>query len=354
MFGVVAFRYPFPSELYTVFMSAQPIGKRPHFLIVGAGIAGCSLAYSLSSADFAVTVIEAGRVAEVGASSVPVALLNPNRGRTARASDLDRRGLRAMHALAQDLRGQGYDSGIHFTGVLRIAESEKQRKKWQGLAVKQLRPYEIPQPYNAPFGGIMIAEGGWLEPAKLLKVLQQVAQNRGAVFKEKLKVDAIVYKAEGVSVITAQGKMHADTIIVCTGATPNPNFDLPAFEPMAGDVIALDADVPMPYPLAGVLYGMKHKGLIHIGGNHRENLEAEPSDIARLQKSSSWFIGALADADIVNTWSGMRAKRPDNQPLIIQLNPNIWFFGALGGRGFLCSYYLAQEWLRNFQGLKRV
>ncbi|HEX7022971.1 MAG TPA: FAD-dependent oxidoreductase, partial [Trueperaceae bacterium] len=63
--------------------------KRPEYLIVGAGIAGCTLAYELCKRGRRVLLLEAGLAGREGASGVPVALANPYRGRSARASPND-------------------------------------------------------------------------------------------------------------------------------------------------------------------------------------------------------------------------------------------------------------------------
>lgn len=324
-------------------MTVPQVGKRPQYLIVGAGIVGCSLAYAFSKHSLDVTVIEAGELGKQGASAVPMALLNPNRGRTARASDLDKNGLAAMQSLAEELEIEGLEHGLQFPGVLRIAHNEKQRKKFAKLdGVQHLNA--IPEPYHAPFGGILVEQGGWLEPQKFLKALRFGAKQRGVKFIEHTRVEGRWKKEDGrISVRTSADVFCADKVFLCVGATHNAGFDLPELERIEGDVIALNADLAMPYPIAGAIYGMQKGKQVFMGGNHRAENETDPNAIHRLKKSSSWFIKALADTPVASAWSGVRAKREDNQPLITELEKDVWFVGALGGRGFLCSYYLAKE-----------
>ncbi|MDQ3396485.1 MAG: FAD-binding oxidoreductase, partial [Deinococcota bacterium] len=103
-------------------------------VIVGAGVAGCCLAYRLASRGLPVTLLDKGRIGAQGASSVPLALLNPNRGRSARASLFDLASLEATWALVSDLEALGLDHGAHKTGVLRVASNARQAKGWQALA----------------------------------------------------------------------------------------------------------------------------------------------------------------------------------------------------------------------------
>ena len=318
--------------------------NRPHVVIVGGGVAGCTLAYELSFLSVRVMLLESGRITQQGASSVPVALLNPHRGRTARASELDRAGLEAITALAEKLNAEGLDAGVHFPGVLRIAANEKQLRKWQQVeGVKQLTPADIPAPYHAPFGGILVEKGGWLEPEKFLTALVASVQRRGVKVVESCTVKDVEALNGGWNVVSSQKTFPADVVVLCVGATENPALPLPGLERLAGDIIELNTNVAMPYPIAGAVYGMSKGASVFMGGNHRPAEADDPEAAVRLQESSSWFVKPLKNADLLSTWTGVRAKREDNQPLVVELEPHLWFYGALAGRGFLCSAHLSRQ-----------
>ena len=318
--------------------------NRPHILIIGAGVAGCTLAYELAKKEAQVTLLEAGQLSKQGASAVPVALLNPNRGRTARASELDKSGLEAMHTLSAELSEAGIEHNIEFSGVLRIASNAKQANKWQKLSgARWLKPQEIPPPYHAPFGGIMIDKGGWLEPEKFLKALVKAAKLRGLNLVETCQVTELERVANELVAQTSKGKFRADRVILCIGASQTVSIDLPELERLAGDVIGLKTQTPLPYPIAGAIYGAKKGDTVFIGGNHRPENVQDPEAATRLRDSSGWFVKDLKEAELISQWTGVRAKREDNAPLICELELGIWFYGALGGRGFLCSAYLSRQ-----------
>lgn len=325
-------------------MQIRPEDIRPHTLIVGGGIAGLSLAYALSRYPVQVTLLEAGYIGNQGASSVPVALLNPNRGRTARAQPEDTQGLEAMWQLVSELKIQGFDAGVYPSGVLRIADSDKQAKQWQQLeGVRWLNPSQIPAGYHAPYGGILVAAGGWLRPRILLDALRKAAEARGVRVIEQCRVTEI----NPPRVISTQGTFRADAIIICTGAEETFELTgLPKLEYLAGDVIGLKSSVDLPYPLAGAAYGSQTGKTVFIGGNHRAHNKADDSAATRLQKAAAWFVPELLTAGVTSRWSGVRVKQPGNRPLVTQLAPGVWFFGALAGRGFLCAYQEAQVFAR--------
>lgn len=320
-----------------------------HVAIVGGGVAGCSLAYELSRYPLKVTLLEAGQIARQGASSVPVALLNPHRGRTARSSALDLAGLEAMRQVAHDLEREGLPSGIRFPGVLRIASNEKQAKKWRGLTgVRWLEASEVPPSYHAPFGALKVERGGWLEPAVYLASLAESAGRRGVTVLEGCQVKAIETSESAFVLFTPEDRLEVDRVVLCIGANQPPDLDepLPDLERLAGDVIGLDVGDTVTYPIAGAVYGAQKGATMFVGGNHRPQGEPDPNAVSRLQTSASWFVKALKDAPVSSHWTGVRAKREDNQPLVLELVPNLWVYGALAGRGFLCSGYLSRQLAR--------
>jgi glycine/D-amino acid oxidase-like deaminating enzyme len=322
-------------------MSLPQADKRPSIAIVGAGIAGCVLAYELSKYNCDVTLIDAKKVGS-GASSVPVALLNPHRGRTARATELDKAGLASMWGLRAELEGLGFDSGMHQSGILRIASSERQAKLWKKLDdVTWLEPSQVPEIYHAPFGALFIEEGGYVQPSKLLNALVIGAKQRGVRVLEQHAIEKIDKKSEGLELFPLSSFLFP-LVFLCPGSskTFTGTLDL---EYNAGDVIGLESKVVLLHPIAGAIYGAAHEGVVYMGGNHRDEGDEDVYHLEQLQKSSSWFIPALKDAKRIAGWSGVRAKQENNEPLVRELEPNLYFFGAFGGRGFLCAYHLARQ-----------
>jgi glycine/D-amino acid oxidase-like deaminating enzyme len=331
-------------------MSVSQADKRPSVAIIGAGIAGCALAYELSKYDCDVTLIDAKEVGS-GASSVPLALLNPHRGRTARASELDKAGLKSMWELKAELESLRFDSGMHQTGILRITSSERQAKLWRKLDdVKWLGPSQVPETYHAPFGALLVEDGGYVEPSKLLNALVSVAKQRGVRVLEQHTVERIEgekgSRGEREILIfppcSPAPLLPFALVFLCSGASKTFTANL-QLEYNAGDVIGLESDVALPHPIAGAIYGSSHGGVVYMGGNHRDEDDEDVYHLEQLQKSSSWFIPALKDAKRVLNWSGVRAKQESNEPLVKELEPNLYFFGAFGGRGFLCAYHLAKQ-----------
>ena len=315
-------------------------------LIVGGGVAGLTLAYALSRAGTEVTLLEAERFG-AGASGAPLALLNPHRGRSARASDLDLAGLEVMRRWHGDLTRQGLGSGVTFGGVLRLAVTAKQARQWRQRSAEQpaarwLEPAAVPESYRAPHGGLLI-EGGWLEPGTFLGTLAEAARRQGAEVRESSPVRGLRRRKPGFEVLTRDASLPAARVILCLGTGRLPGLELPGLEQSAGDVIGLQPSPDAPYPVAGSVYGAQRGNTFWLGGNHRPVGASDSGAAAQLHRSGGYFLPALAQAERISHWQGVRGQRPDRQPLLAELEPDLWYLGAFGGRGFLCAALLAER-----------
>lgn len=324
--------------------------------VVGAGIAGLSLAWALTERRVRTVVLDAGAVGARGASSLPAALLNPYRGRSARAHDDDLAGLAAFWRRDRALRAAGLEPGSHRTGVLRVADTEKLAARWhdrlaEDAATRWFESDALPAPYAAPHGAFLALEGGWLEPDALLAALAKSVRDRGGEIREGIRAEGIEDAPTGEprALGTDAGPLRARRVVLCVGAERTPGLPLPELARIAGDVIGVRAREHFAWPVAGGVYGAwrapagidatgDDAGTAYIGGHHRDpDAPLDPDALDALRRRFARRVPALADAARVSHWSGVRAKRDGHRPWAARLEPGVWFFGALAGRGFLCA-----------------
>jgi glycine oxidase len=311
-------------------------------LVIGGGIAGCSLAYGLARRGVAVRLIEKGRVGQEGASAVGAALLNPYRGRGAKPGRYDLDGLAAFWRLAGKLEADGHAHGARRSGVLRVASSARQARVWNDLPGLRFQP-EPPHPYRAPEGAFLVPDGGWLEPSLLLSSLAAAAAKRGGEFVEGCEVERLERRQGTWLAHTSVGPIAARVMVLCTGAGAVRGIELPGLERIAGDQVTLASSAPLPYPIAGAVYLASTGDRVLVGGNHRPPEQGDPHAPELLRSSAARMVPPLLDAPIERVWTGIRAKRPDNIPLVTEIEPRLWFLGAFGGRGFLTAPLLADR-----------
>ncbi len=305
---------------------------------------GCTLAYMLARRGVTVTLLERSGTGHAGASGVPVALLNPYRGRSARASDFDQTSLTAMWALVDDLERQGFLAGVVRGGVLRVASNAKQAKTWKKRGgITWFEADEVSSGFYAPFGGFVAPSGGWLRPQLWLHALVGAARQRGAVMREDCNVTHI---GTALEVYTEQGTLQAQTVVLCSGTGAFLGEAVLGLRHVAGEVIGLTLPHPepaLPYPLAGAVYGAQVGETFYLGGNHRPAGQPDENAPALLQRGGGWFVPALQGAALSSVWHGVRVKAEDNLPVVRELRPGLWFAGGLAGRGFLASAHVAER-----------
>lgn len=322
-------------------MSARPVA------VVGAGVAGLSLSYALGLRGVPVVLFERGRVGAQGASSGPAALLNPYRGRSARAHADDLAGLAAFWRRDRALREQGLDPGAERTGVLRVAPDARRARAWrQREGARWLEPHEVPPPYHAPHGALLAEHGGWLRPRALLAALCKAATARDAEVRQGVRVLRLERATDGIRLVTSAGSSTAARVVLCVGADASPELPLPELRYVAGEMVevATDGLTPAPrLPLGGSVYAAFERGRGYVGGGHRDPEAPDPQAPRRLLERLDETLPGIGAGPGLALWSGVRAAGETPRPLVLEAAPHVTFFGALSGRGFLISAYLAER-----------
>jgi glycine/D-amino acid oxidase-like deaminating enzyme len=311
-------------------------------LVIGGGIAGSSLFHRLAQHGVQATLLERGQIGRQGASAVGAALLNPYRGRSGKPGQYDLEGLAAFWRLTAQLQAAGHDPGARRSGVLRVASGERQARAW-GELPGLLRQPELPPPYRAPQGAFLVPEGGWVEPHRLLAALVDGAAARGGELIEECGVERLERQTDAWRAHTSRGMFRARTVVLATGADTIGGVRLPEMERVEGDQVTLASEAPLPYPIAGPIYLASTGTRVLVGGNHRSPGTPDPQAPQLLRASAARMVPPLAEAPVTGVWTGVRAKCADNLPLAVELEPDLWFLGAFGGRGFLTAPLLAER-----------
>lgn len=155
-------------------------------VVIGAGIAGASVAYFLSRAGFQVTVYDAGVHT---ASQVPSALINPVRGQSGQVDTLALEGMHFTWNLIRELEGQGHPIPHGQSGVLRPIPDAKTRAKFERnlpteLATEWLSPTDSPEPLSPGWAHVLhLPQAGWVDGRALCHALLKASG--AAVVREK-------------------------------------------------------------------------------------------------------------------------------------------------------------------------
>ncbi|HET9520315.1 MAG TPA: FAD-dependent oxidoreductase [Candidatus Limnocylindrales bacterium] len=240
-----------PSRAISYWLDASPAGpaRRPleaiaraDIVIVGAGFTGLWTAIALTDTDpsLRVTVLEAegvghgasGRNGGFCEASLTHGLANGIRHFPDELAILQAEGQANLEGLVAFTREHGIDCDLEETGTLAVADQAFQVEEfrdWVDEAAEYGEEYEfldrdqIQAEVHSPLwqAGLYRPPGSdvILDPAKLVRGLARVCEERGVTLHESSRVAAVERRAGGVRVRTSTGAhLDADHVVVATSA----------------------------------------------------------------------------------------------------------------------------------------
>jgi tRNA 5-methylaminomethyl-2-thiouridine biosynthesis bifunctional protein len=372
--------------------------------VIGAGLAGVSMAAALARRGWKVQVLDQADAPAAGASGLPVGLVVPYVSTDdSTLSRLSRSGVRLMLQQTRRLLQAGQD--WEPTGVLerRVDGSPGLPPDWAGAALDWSRPGspDLAAQQHTPAGtwkhgigtptpAIWHPQGAWLKPAALVRAwLRQPGLSfQGGAHVSALRPSGDEWElldarhqvlARAKHVVVANASAATSLIEALQTSLPNlgvdihrlpilhgvrgqlswsmhPNQPHPAFPPFpvngAGSVIP---KVPLSVDSAPGLAWF-------IGSSYQPDNQPPAPDntkhaanLGRVHKLIPGLGQALAPQFAngpLNAWKGTRCVTADRLPMLGPLyrsdNPSLWICAGLGSRGLslsvLCGELLAAQW----------
>lgn len=340
--------------------------------IIGAGIAGLSVALALAERGVATTVIEAGDLGD-GASGrnggqvigglrhLPDELIEAfgaERGRrlhefglgTARAAfDLIHR-----HGLDCDAVQEGWINAADSSAAL--DQSRRRVLAWQkkGVAARLLQRDELAAltGTQAYLGGWILPGSGSVQPLSLVRELARVATAAGANIHIRSRATRLARDGSGWRVETAGGHVRARRILLATNALadglvpalaksllPVWSFQIATEPGMAsGDIMRTDAVVSDTRRV--LRYFRKDRdGRIIVGGKGAPGGPRGPASFDLQLRMLRRLFPTLARADPAYWWGGQVAITLDRLPRLFVLGDGA--FATLGCNGKGVAWNLA-------------
>jgi tRNA 5-methylaminomethyl-2-thiouridine biosynthesis bifunctional protein len=330
--------------------------------VIGAGLAGASVAAALARRGWQVQVLDQGTAPSAGASGLPVGLVVPHVSvDDCTLSRLSRAGVRLMLQQARSLLQPGQDWDESGTLERRLDGDGSLPDLWH-------------------------ARAAWIKPAALVRAWltqpniafhsgSQVASvRRGAAHWELLDAqNQLLCRADRVVFANAMGalplieQLHTRSPERCLsikrlpalqgvhgqlswGLHPGtPDAGLPQFPVNgAGSVIP---KVPTAAGLAwfvGSTYQPERLKTLGVEANHAANLER----LLRLLPDAGSTLAPQFASVALQDWSNTRCVSADRLPVVGPLDPSdapgLWICAAMGSRGLsfsmLCAELLAARW----------
>ena len=312
--------------------------QQQHLIIIGGGAIGLLTALNLAPHVASITILdrsEAGRESSWAGGGI-VSPLYPWRY-SAAVTALAHWSQDFYPQLADELFSRtGIDPEVHVTGLYWLdLDDEADALTWAQRLQRPLSAVNINSVYQkVPVLGagyeraVYMADVANVRNPRLVKSLKAALLALPNVeIREHCAVSAFLREGERiVGVQTEQGDLLADQVVLTAGAWSGDllktlGIDLPV-EPVKGQMILFKcADDFLPsMVLAKGRYAIPRRdGHILVGSTlEHEGFDKTPTQSAleSLRASAIELLPALADAEVVGHWAGLRPGSPDGVPFI--------------------------------------
>jgi glycine cleavage system aminomethyltransferase T/glycine/D-amino acid oxidase-like deaminating enzyme len=197
-------------------------------VIVGGGVAGCSIAYHLTKLGVTDVVLCERKQLTCGTTWHAAGLVTQLRA-TRNMTELAKYTGELFTKLGEET---GQETGFKQNGALRLAKTEGRLEELTrgasmgrnfGLPMFPITPGEIKERWpllniDGIVGGIWAPRDGQVNPADVTMALAKGARMGGARIIENLRVDRILVEGgKAVGVLTEHGEIRAKKVVVCGG-----------------------------------------------------------------------------------------------------------------------------------------
>jgi len=321
------------------------------FLIIGQGIAGSTLALSLLERGKSVMVVD--RQDEGSSSRVAAGLITPLTGKGMNPAWRQDRCLEFARKFYHQLESLSGRTFFHHQPVVRLFQNEKQQKKWErkrethGKWGDTLESDRLSDLLSAPYGGIEMPDGAWLDTKVFLREVKALLQSKTSWMEGDFSEDDVRIH-EGV---VAWNGVKADKIILCQGAYGLGGdgwYGHVNHRSAKGEILTLRVnglDENKRYHGNGWL-APRGGGVWKAGANYDwdrlDSVTTEEGKEEILEKLKTWME---LPVEVIGHEAAVRPIIRNSQPVIGMHHemPEVGFFNGLGSKGSLMAPAVADH-----------
>ncbi|SFD32768.1 NAD(P)/FAD-dependent oxidoreductase [Spirosoma endophyticum] len=327
------------------------------FLIVGQGVAGSVLAWTLDQRGC--SVLLADDPALPSASGVAAGIVNPLTGRklvrTWKADDL----FPFLQQFYTDIEQKLNVRFFHPKNIYRPFRSAREQTDYLALLEDPATNAYVSdkvddQLYSDcitnPFGGLEVTQAGWLDLTEFVRVIKGYFMRKNQYFEGHIAVDDLHIRDTKVG----WKDIEFGTVIFCDGvmARDNSLFDWLPYNPVKGQILTAVADTYSIKNIVnqGLFILPVRDGLLKIGATYSwHDLDWETTDDGREFLESKVRAILKVPYQIVAQQAGIRPSTKDRRPFvgIHPTHPTVGIFGGMGTKGVSLAPYLAEQFSRH-------
>ncbi len=323
--------------------------KKQNILVIGAGIAGCSVAHALAERGVAVTLVDAGTVAG-GASGNPAAVLYPQLTKFyTPATAWHLTGYAFMLRQLARWKAQGLVFDWQPIGMLRLPRDGNARAQLDSLQLDSAIAHYVTREKASALArtevasdGVFLPQGSWINPDALCRAL---VQHPNMMLQEHCSISALTRSDEGWRAQGLDGVFSDVVVCAAQGAAALvPQLTMP-IGISAGQISVLPSGVE----LATIV---SHRGYVIPAGAHcivgatydRTDLSGavtEANHAENLQHAREALPSWQGDA-VLGGRTSLRATTPDKLPYVGAVGEGLYVSIGHGSRGMISAPLAAE------------
>ncbi|NDI34896.1 glycine oxidase ThiO [Chengkuizengella sediminis] len=311
-------------------------------IVVGGGVIGSSVAYSLAKRGLKVVILEKERLASQ-ASQAAAGMLAAQAEMTEAGPlfELSRKSRNMFPKLADELKDQsGIDIALTNKGMFKIAVTEEQVNEYKQMISFQRKAGEQvewftrdelrekePALSKAVLGGLYLPNDGHVLAPELSLAFAKSAAKLGVMIQEYTEVFSFILENGRVKgVKTDQGALQSENVIVTTGAWSHRLLRETGIEssdyPVKGECFSVVFQKPILESTIfshGCYLVPKKGGRLIVGATMKENTfdrKVTVDGISTLLGKAKRLLPDIVHAEWEKTWAGIRPQTADSVPYL--------------------------------------
>ncbi|GAA4431859.1 FAD-dependent oxidoreductase [Pontibacter saemangeumensis] len=323
------------------------------YIVVGHGLAGAILSYTLRKRGYQVLVVDEPRPSS--ASRVAAGLLNPIAGKRFAKSWMADAFIPAADAFYAELEAHfGQELFVH-KPIYKIFSTIEEQNTWMANSasggwndfILATHTTSTHQPtIDDPYGGIMIGRGGSLLVEDMLRLLTAELLAQGLLLPERFQMDQLQLTAQGVK----YKEQEAGHLVFCEGfqVVQNPYFKWLPVKPTKGEVLEVQTENFNPECIynKAVYVVPVGAGRFLVGATYDwRQPDEQPSAEGRQELAARFSQITSQHFRIIKHRAGIRPAVRDRKPLVgvHPKYPQLSVFNGMGSKAVQMAPYLAQQ-----------
>jgi glycine oxidase len=336
-------------------------------VVVGAGLAGMSIAVALIDSGWKVMLIDQNKLGS-GSSGVPIGLINPAAAKQANLSWNAKACISATGELLERTRPFSDRDFFKKSGVLRPSvdtatleafSTSLQRHNYPAGWAKWMDRTEIDTFHpglNHSGGALWINEGYTVDVSSYLSALCRLLQTSGVEVVLEMSLQTVIWanNSHKWDLLLTNGRhIQATHVVNATGSSTidDPDWKWLPVHKIKGQMAVYTSNevLAWKHAIAGRGYTAHLNGYDWaVGSTFEHNYGDENPDEAGLKylesKVDSMLPNLRTQSTLQSQWAGIRMGTPNRLPIVGEhpTQNGKWVFTGLGSKGLLLSAYVGQ------------